>query len=54
LQRAGHEAGIHEGAKSQFDVVSDGTLVFSKQREGRFPEEDEVVELLSPVTGHAE
>lgn len=35
-----------EGAKSQFDVVADGEVVFSKQREGRFPEEDEVVALL--------
>ena len=36
-----------EGAKSQFDVFSDGELVFSKQREGRFPEEDEVLGLLA-------
>lgn len=36
-----------EGAKSQFDVVADGEVVFSKQREGRFPEEDEVVALLT-------
>jgi hypothetical protein len=28
-------------------VLRDGELVFSKQREGRFPEEDEVVSLLS-------
>jgi hypothetical protein len=32
-----------EGAKSQYDVVADGKLVFSKQNEGRFPEEDEVL-----------
>ena len=32
--------------KSQYDVVADGSLVFSKQREGRFPEDDEVVTLL--------
>jgi predicted Rdx family selenoprotein len=24
-------------------VVADGSLVFSKQREGRFPEEDEIL-----------
>ena len=40
-------ASVIEGEKSQFDVLSDGVLVFSKQREGRFPEEDEVLELLS-------
>jgi hypothetical protein len=28
-------------------VIADGEVVFSKQREGRFPEEDEVVKLLS-------
>jgi hypothetical protein len=47
LQQAGHEAGIHEGAESQFDVLSDGELLFSKQSEGRFPDEREVLELLS-------
>ena len=42
LSQAGHEAIALEGAKSQYDVVADGSLVFSKQNEGRFPEEDEV------------
>jgi hypothetical protein len=46
LSEAGHDAAAVEGAKSQYDVVADGELVFSKQREGRFPEEDEVVALL--------
>jgi hypothetical protein len=27
-------------------VLADGTLVFSKQREGRFPEEDEILAAL--------
>jgi len=36
-----------EGAKSQFDVVADGTLVFSKQHEGRFPEEEELIAALA-------
>ena len=47
LNGKGIAAEIVEGAKSQFDVLSDGELVFSKQREGRFPEEDEVLGLLS-------
>ena len=34
------------GAKSQFDVLVDGDLVFSKQAEGRFPEDGEIVRLL--------
>lgn len=46
LSEAGHEASVAEGEKSQYDVVADGNLVFSKQREGRFPEEDEIVALL--------
>jgi predicted Rdx family selenoprotein len=46
LNANGIAATIVEGAKSQYDVRSDGTLVFSKQQEGRFPEEDEVLELL--------
>ena len=46
LTEAGHDAVALEGAKSQYDVVADGSVVFSKQREGRFPEDDEVVALL--------
>jgi len=46
LKEAGHDAVAFEGAKSQYDVVADGTLVFSKQREGRFPEDGEVLALL--------
>jgi hypothetical protein len=47
LTEAGHDASAVEGEKSQYDVVADGKLMFSKQREGRFPEEDEVVALLT-------
>jgi predicted Rdx family selenoprotein len=47
LTGEGHDAEAVEGAKSQFDVVADGTLLFSKQRQGRFPEEDEVVAALA-------
>jgi predicted Rdx family selenoprotein len=46
LYGRGHDASILEGANSQFDVLADGELVFSKQREGRFPEDAEVVSLL--------
>ena len=45
--RAGVEAEPVGGEKSQFDVVSDGTLLFSKQAEGRFPEEDEILQMLA-------
>ena len=47
MNAKGIPASIVEGAKSQYDVLSDGELVFSKQREGRFPEEDEVLALVS-------
>ena len=46
LNDNGIEATIAEGAHSQFDVLADGGLVFSKQREGRFPEEDEILAAL--------
>ncbi len=46
LNESGIDASIAEGAKSQFDVLSDGKLVFSKEEQGRFPEEDELLELL--------
>jgi hypothetical protein len=49
LNRAGHTAEIVEGAKSQFDVVANGETVFSKQREGRFPNPGEVLATL-PVS----
>jgi predicted Rdx family selenoprotein len=46
LSGEGHDAEAIEGERSQYDVVADGTIVFSKQREGRFPEEDEIVRAL--------
>ena len=46
LSAIGHEALAVEGQKSQYDVVADGKLVFSKQAEGRFPEDDEIVGML--------
>ena len=46
LTEAGHDAVALEGAKSQYDVVADGALVFSKQREGRFPEDGEILRAL--------
>ena len=46
LNHNGIPASIIEGAQSQFDVLADDALVFSKQREGRFPEEDEILATL--------
>jgi hypothetical protein len=50
LRANGHEAVALEGANSQYDVLHGGELVFSKQREGRFPEEDEVLAALAERT----
>ena len=36
-----------KGEKSQYDVVADGTLIFSKQQTGRWPELDEILAALS-------
>ena len=47
LQADGHDAEAVSGQKSQFDVVADGTLVFSKQAEGRYPTAEEVLAKLS-------
>ena len=46
LNEAGHQATAEEGAKGQFDVFADGTLLYSKQDKGRFPDGAEVLELL--------
>jgi predicted Rdx family selenoprotein len=38
LSGTAHEAEMQPGRKSQFDVLVDERLVFSKEREKRFPE----------------
>jgi predicted Rdx family selenoprotein len=40
------EAEAIVGQTSQFDVVRDGELIFSKQQTGRFPEHDEILGAL--------
>ena len=34
-----------------FEVVADGKKVFSKLDQGRFPEADELIQLIEPVAG---
>jgi selT/selW/selH-like putative selenoprotein len=46
LHERGIEASATPGGKGQFDVVSDGELVYSKHEVGRFPGENEVLSLL--------
>ena len=38
------------GAIGVFNVVADGTLIFSKDREGRFPRADEIVQALRKLS----
>jgi selenoprotein W-related protein len=42
----GVEPQLVKGDDGVFDVVADGRLVFSKHQAGRFPGEDEVLEVL--------
>jgi predicted Rdx family selenoprotein len=46
-ERTSHEANAVLGETSQFDVVADDRLVFSKQRERRFPDAEEIIRALS-------
>ncbi len=47
LRATGREVDVTPGEKSQFDVLTDGELVFSKQSLGRFPDDGEVAALLA-------
>jgi selT/selW/selH-like putative selenoprotein len=40
-----------KGADGVFDVVADGALVFSKYRDGRFPDAAEIVAALKAMKG---
>ena len=42
----GIESELIEGTNGVFDVVADGTMVFSKHETGRFPNHDEVIAAL--------
>lgn len=39
-----------KGAGGIFDVVADDKMVFSKHEAGRFPEPDEIISRLKPVS----
>lgn len=46
IAKTGNTAESAPGKNSQYDILVDGTLVFSKQREGRWPELDEILAAL--------
>jgi selT/selW/selH-like putative selenoprotein len=45
-QQRGLPATLVPGGGGEFEVTIDGTLVFSKRREHRFPEDDEILKHL--------
>ena len=47
LNGTAHSAEMAEGLKSQFDVLINDELAFSKQRDGRFPE---LTDILGKLT----
>ena len=50
LKAEGYDAIDIPGEKSQFDVIVDGQLVFSKQQVGRHAEPGEVLAALRAVS----
>ena len=46
FSEAGIDAVAIAGEVKQFDVVADGTLIFSKQQQDRFPDAGEALRLL--------
>ncbi|MBA3562136.1 MAG: hypothetical protein H0W35_05385 [Actinobacteria bacterium] len=45
--KTGIEAKATPGEHSQFDVLADGQMIFSKKTKGRFPEHDEILPQLA-------
>ena len=45
-QRRGVDSTIVRGSGGEFEVTVDGQLVFSKRKEHRFPELDEILSAL--------
>ena len=43
------QAELAKGANGVFDVACDGTLIFSKHRDGRYPEPGEVIRALAAL-----
>lgn len=46
MNGTGHSAEMEAGEKNQYDVFVDDELVFSKEREGRWPELGEILSAL--------
>lgn len=46
LNGLGHVAEMQPGVKSQYDILADGELIFSKQSARRWPEPGEIAGAL--------
>jgi len=46
-KKLGIKAELIEGSGGIFDVTVDGSLIFSKKVEGRFPEDEEIINAIS-------
>jgi predicted Rdx family selenoprotein len=48
IKRAtGLDACLQSGQPGQFDVIADGKLIFSRFDNGLFPEEEDIVKMLT-------
>lgn len=48
-EELGIEALLIKGVAGVFDVIADGTVVFSKLEEQRFPQDTEIIEALKQL-----
>lgn len=48
-EELGIEAVLNKGVAGVFDVIADGTVVFSKLEEQRFPQDTEIIEALKQL-----
>ena len=39
----GVDAILHKGSGGQFEIMLDGALIFSKKKQGRFPDPQEIL-----------
>ena len=45
-EKLGVESELCKGDNGVFDVVADGNLIYSKHREGRFPDPEKIIAAL--------
>lgn len=51
MDRLGLRSELVQGDRGIFDVAVDGKLIFSKYKEGRFPENSEIIDMLRSRKG---